>query len=141
MIGVQRADECNVTDSALVRLSIPAMIGVDRDHYFLINNDDGSSTLYFNKALVGVEVIVTYPQKAEVQRRVANINNIGGVKVALEEIIKHDDGTTVVRYYNNVLITTFPRGISSTDDTEFAFTIAIMKDADGNWYTEDLIVA
>lgn len=138
-IGVQRNDGCDVTEAMLSRLSIPTKVDLDDGHYFVERQDNGNTVIYFNKALTGVEVIISYPQKAEVERMVANADNIGNVKVSATEIIYYDDGTTIIRTYNNVLITSFP-GSLSTEDTEFSFTIAIMKDADGNWYTEDRIL-
>lgn len=137
-LSVAFADSCNVTDAQLYRLSIPALVDVDEGHYIVINNADGSTTLYFNEALVGSPVIITYPKTVEIEEAVASVDNLGSVKVRAAETITYTDGTKVVYLYDNVLVTAFPHTITE-EETSFSFTLRIQKDATGHIYRKHVI--
>lgn len=138
-LGVQLADACDVTGSQLERLTIPTQIALDEDQFNAINNADGSTTLYFNKNLVGSPVKVTYPQIADdVTERVYSDGNLGSVRVKGEQVITYSDGTKIVRVFDKMLVTGFP-GTINEDETEFSFTLSVQKGADGHRYREYVI--
>lgn len=139
-LSIAFADNCNVTDAMLTRLSIPAMIDVDEGHYFVISNTDGSTTVYFNKELVGSEIIVSYPRVADVEEEIADVENVGNVRVRMTETIEQTDGTKLVFVYDNVLVTSFPANITE-EETEFSFTINIQKDASGHYFRKYRILS
>ena len=135
-VYVAIADSCNVTDAKLERLSIPTLVNVDEKHYLVIRGNDGVTTLYFNKELIGTEVRIAYPRTAALKNEyVADMENVGMRRVRMSYPIKQSDGVTIMRVYNNVLITSFPATIN-TEDTSFQFTISIQMDNDGHYYRE-----
>lgn len=133
-LGVDLADACDVTGAHLSRLTIPTQIALDEDQFNAITNDDGTTTLYFNKALVGSPVKVTYPQQVDdVKEYIASNENIGNIRVRAEQIVEQSDGTTIVYVYDNVLVTSFPHTINE-DETEFSFTLSVQRGANGHMY-------
>lgn len=139
LVTVQVDEECNVTDNQLKRISIPKMLSVDEDHYTIVPNSDGSSTFYFNAELIGATVLIKYPQKAEVVEYVAGLDNVGNRRVRMSYPVVQNDGVRKTRVYNNVLITSFPNGLTG-EETEFEFTISIQKDAEGHYYHDYVII-
>lgn len=138
-LGVQLADACDVTGSQLERLTIPTQIALDEDQFNAIQNEDGSTTLYFNKNLVGNPVKVTYPQiQSDVTERVYSDENLGNVRVRAEQVITQSDGVKIVRVFDHVLVTSFP-GTINEDETEFSFTLSIQRGANGHRYREYVI--
>lgn len=139
-MGIQIADYCNVTDSQLIQLSFPTSIAIDEKHYFVVKNADGTSTVYFNKNLVGLDVVIAYPKLVTVESHVGNLVNVGDTKVRMRYIRCYTDGTKYIRTYNNVFITSFPDTIPADGEGEFSFTVSIQPDADGNYYTDDKVL-
>lgn len=139
-IGAQLDDACNVADAGLKYLSIPTAVAVDAEHFQTIKNADGTTDFVFNTKLAGKDVLITYPKTAEVERYVGHTDNVGTVRVKMSYTVELTDGTIEVHTFNNVLITSFPATITN-EETEFTFTINIQKDANGNWYTVDRLVA
>lgn len=138
-LGVQIADACDVTDSQLERLSIPTQIALDEEQFNAIANGDGSTTLYFNKALVGNSVKVTYPQiKNDITERVFSDENLGSVRVKAQQIVTQSDGVKRVRVFDRALVTSFP-GTINEDETEFSFTLSVQRGANGHRYREYVI--
>lgn len=124
---------CDVTGSQLQKLSVPKPIALDEGHYIAANNEDGTVSLYFNSALVGVPLTVSYPKLAEVEEEVGDVNNIGNVRVRYTETVTTTDGQKYVFVFNNVLVTSFPFTINE-DETVFSFTITIQPDNEGHLY-------
>ena len=132
-LSVSTGVNCNITTSQLQKLSVPMKVALDEGHYFVLPNEDGSSTIYFNSALVGETVIVSYPKSVEVEEEVGDAANIGEVRVRYTESYVTTDGTQYVMVFNNVLVTSFPYTINE-DETTFSFTITIQPDTDGHLY-------
>ena len=135
-IAAQIADSCNVSDSQLERLTVPAKVQVTERQYFILNNDDGTATLYFNKALVGMKVKVAYPKLVEVEEIIGDFDYLGEKRVRYTETVSVMTGdgrvdSQIVTIYDNVLVTTFPDTINE-DETEFSFTVRIQKGRDGH---------
>lgn len=144
MVGVEVVD-CNVSDSWLTRIAVPMRVAVDRKHYVVVPNADGSSTLYFSKELVGKEVIVSYPKAVTVEGLVADEKFIGTRRVRMTYIERRIVGgnnvdSEVIKTHNNVLITSFPNAITNDGEQEFEFTIRIQKDRDGHYYRVGRII-
>lgn len=134
-LSISIADSCNVTDAALTRLSMPILLNIDSKNYVVIKGEDGVTNIYFNKSLVGMDVVVSYPQTAQVEERIANIDNVDGKRTRMAYKYKQTDGVEIYRVYNNVLVTSFPHTINE-DETEFEFTVNIQKDSEGHYYRE-----
>lgn len=116
----------------LTRYDIPVQVALDEDHFQVIKGDN--ATLYFNKNLVGKEVLISYPRAREVEELVANEANIGSVRTRMIVPWSFDNGEKGVKIYDHVLVTTFPDTINE-DDTEFSFTITVKKDiATGHYF-------
>lgn len=142
-IGAQIDDKC-VTPTAdlLHRIMSPVAVTLSYDQYQVLSNEEtGVSTFYFNAGLAGKDVLITYPQKAELKERiVGNNEHLGEVRVKMSYPWVYPDGTEEIHTFNNVLITSFPASITN-EESEFSFTINIQKDADGNWFTIQRVLA
>lgn len=141
-IGAQVDDPC-VTPSAdlMSKINAPVLVDLEYDQYQVVNGET-DSTFYFNTALAGKNVLITYPQKVELRERViGNSENLGGVHVKMSYPVYQSDGTEEIHTFNNVLITSFPATLSNENDQDFSFTINIQKDADDNWYTIGRVLA
>ncbi len=139
-IGVQLDDSCNVADASLTMISLPVAVDVDRSHFQVVKNKNGTTDFVFNAALAGKDVLITYPKLADVERYVGHTDNVGTVRVKMSYTVTLSDGTEEIHTFNNVLVTSFPASISN-EETEFSFTVTIQRDADGNWYTIDRLIA
>lgn len=124
--SVQLADNCNVTDAELIKLSIPTLVAVDEGHYLVIKNSDGTTDVVFNQALVGAKVLISYPQEVAVESYESDADTIGDVKVMMSYSVEHSDGTKWRFTFDDVLVTSFPMTINQ-DTTEFSFTLRIQK--------------
>ena len=131
-ISVARADNCNITDGQLVELVVPNKVDVDAKHFFVINNADGSATVYFNADLVGQKVIIGYPQEVEVEEYIYDVDNVRYKKTRMSYTRVWTDGVKYRYVFDNVLITSFPDEITD-EETEFEFTVTIQKDATGKF--------
>lgn len=147
-IAVQIADPCRFTDitadAELTRLIVPTLVDLEKKEYVAINNNDGTTTLYFNKELVGVDVKVAYPKLVEVEQLVADREVIGEKIVRYIEKVttKRGDGkieSVVVSKYDNVLVTSFPNTINE-EETEFSFTIRVQQDMKGHYFTRSRVI-
>ena len=126
------ADACDITDAQFERLSIPSRVDVDEKHFQLIDNGDGTTTVLFNKDLIGQNVNVSYPKAVMAEEYEFTEDVIGDARVRMSYTKTHTDGVKYRFVFNNVLITSVPDAISQ-DETEFAFTVSIQKDARGKW--------
>lgn len=129
-INVARADNCNVTDAHMVELSVPNRVTIDTAHFFVIENADGSATVYFNADLVGQSVVIAYPQEVEVEEFVFDADNVRYKNTQMSYTRTWTDGVKYRFVFDNVLITAFPDEITD-EETEFEFTVTIQKDATG----------
>lgn len=139
-VKAQIADSCNVTDSELELLSIPALVDMDESHFLTLKGEDGATDFVFNKELIGMEVLISYPKKAAVQNHVEfSMDNVNSRRVRATFEIESTDGVKTVFVLHDVLITSFPMALTN-EETEFAFTIAIQRAANGvNYERYDVI--
>lgn len=140
-IGAQVDDKCNTPSADLMdKINAPVRVDLAYDQYQVLNGET-DATFYFNTALAGKNVLITYPQKVELKERViGDSENLGSVHVKMSYPVYLDDGTEEIHTFNNVLITSFPASISS-DENEFSFTVNIQKDSEGKWYTISRVLA
>ena len=89
--------------------------------------------MYFNKALVGKTVIISYPRAVEVEEFIATEAGINERRAQMSYTKKQSDGVVEVHVYDNVLITSFPQTINNSD-SEFSFTISVQRDKNGNFF-------
>lgn len=132
-VGVALADNCDVTEGMLTRLNVPAPIAMDEKHFIVIPGEDNLTDIYFNTAMVGQTVVISYPKEVEIEELVADVDNVGTRRVRMSYVEVQTDGAKWVYVYDNVLVTSFPQSITE-DETEFEFTIAIKKDESGHFY-------
>ena len=130
-ITVQIADACDTSE--LKRLSIPNQVTLDEGHYQVVKNANGTITFYFNTALGGTDVYISYPKTTSVEEWVGNAENLGSVRVRMTVPLETTDGRKETHVFNNVLVTGFPMSFTN-EETEFAFTITIQKDSNGDFY-------
>ena len=125
------SDQCDVINGQLFRLSIPVVVKMDENQYIVKNLGDGITRIYFNGALVGQTVIVTYPKEVEVEERIDSAENLNrGVKVRAVQTVCTTDGNKIQYIYPNVLVTSFPHTINE-EETSFSFTLRFRKDEKG----------
>lgn len=125
-------DDCIVTDAELERLAIPSLKDMDIENYVVVPNEDGSTSIYFNKAQIGATMVISYPQVVEVDEYVFDVDNINTRRVRMSYVKTLTDKTKWRFIYDNVLITSFPDGVSN-EETELEFTIQIQKDSNGRY--------
>lgn len=128
-IGAQLADDCDA--EMLKQLSAPTAANVDEGHFVVVKNGDVTE-LHFNTAHAGKTVIISYPRTVEIKEMVVNPDNLNSVHTGM--LVKHQLGSkTIVYVFENVYVTSFPATITN-QETEFAFTITIVRDEDGNFF-------
>lgn len=133
------ADSCNINDSILTRINNPNLMNLDERQFQVINSflnptvDVEGSKLYFNKALVGKTVIISYPRAVEVEEFIATEAGINERRAQMSYTKKQSDGVVEVHVYDNVLITSFPQTINNSN-SEFSFTISVQRDKNGNFF-------
>lgn len=138
-IGVQVNDTCNTTESALTRLS--AWSENMGDGYFYVAPDATDDVTYIrvHKGLIGQEVNVSYPQRAEVEERVTAFGNLGKKRARISFPYKTSDGIEYNVVYNNCLVTSFPMGITSGEN-EVTVSFSVQMDSEGAYFHEYRIV-
>lgn len=131
------ADNCNVTDAELSRVSSPVVVDLNQKQFIVL---DGNLTtaadrgkVLFNSELIDEKVIISYPQTADVENFVATDEFMNERKVRMSFMLEQNDGVKIVYIYNNVLITSFP-GTINNEETTFPFTISIQRDKDGRFF-------
>lgn len=138
-VAVQMADSCNVTDATLRQISAPQAVALDEGSFQVIDNG-GVPEIHFNASLAGMKVLVSYPTPVDIEEYVANPDNLGSTHVSMITTHKTDDGVEYVTIFENVFVTSFPATITN-DNTEFAFTLTIARDDDGNFFRQQKILA
>ena len=132
-MNVARADACLVTDSHMKKFSSAAnRVTIDEQHFFVIDNADGTATIYVNKALVGETLVVRYPKSVEVEEYVLEVGNIEDRTTRMSYTRTYTDGVKYRYVFDNVIITSFPNEITD-EEVEFEFTVTIQKDATGRF--------
>lgn len=137
-ISIQALYDCresqNVSDALLKRLAIPSKVDVDEDHYQLIDNGDGTTTILFNEVHIGRDVLISYPKTVDVTDSFdISDENVNEVRMRMSYPKCMTDGSKWRFVYNNVLVTSFPDALSEDDDAEGEFTISIQRDENGRF--------
>lgn len=138
-ITVQADDSCDVTEAMFTKSNATSIDDVDEGHYIVVKNADGTTDIVFNQVQAGVEVLVRYPRQVEIEEFVANPENLNSNQVSMVVPIYQNDGTKLLYVFDNVYITSFPATIT-TDAAEFAFTLTIGRDDDGNFFRIQRII-
>lgn len=129
--AVQVPSEC--ASPELIKLNIPVEIDVDEGHYQILGGDTNTPTLKFNAILAEKDVLITYPRVMKATEITGNVENLDGVRTRMTVPLETTDGRKQIHVFNNVLVTGFPMSFTK-NETEFAFTITIEKDAGGDFY-------
>lgn len=131
--AIQRVDGCD--PDLLTEISMPTIQDFDIMHFQKIETANGVE-LIFNEALVGVEMLVSYPKTAEAEEYVLSTDNLNEVRVRMTvPYMAESSGVEGVKYVlvaNNVLVTSVPFTVTD-QDTSFPFTFTILRDQDGNF--------
>lgn len=143
LLYVNIEDDCNITDSVMYRVNNPNLMNLNERQFQVMNNlqnptlDIVGSKLYFNKEIVGKKVNITFPKTVEVtENYYATDEGINDRRAKMHYTRHLADGVAEVYTYNNILITSFPMGLQ-TSDNEFEFTISVQKDNNGKFYNVD----
>ena len=137
-ISIQALYDCresqNVSDAMLERLAIPSKIDMDEDHYQLIDNGDGTTMILFNEVHIGRSVLISYPKVVDVTDSFdLTDENVNEVRTRMSYTKCYTDGSKYRFIFNNVLVTSFPDGLTEDDEYEGELTINIQRDADGRF--------
>ena len=137
-MSIQALYDCresqNAIDALLERLSIPSRVDMDENHYQLVDNEDGTTTILFNKVHIGRQVLISYPKVVDVDHSFyLSDENVNELRTSMTYTKCLTDGEKWRYVFNNVLITSFPDAISEDDDAEGELTIAIHRDKDGRF--------
>lgn len=138
-ITVQADDSCDVTEAMFTKSNSTSVDDIDEAHYIVQKNADGTTSILFNVIQAGVEVLVRYPKQVEIEEYVANPESLNSSRVSMAVPVMQNDGTKLVYVFENVFITSFPATIT-TDAAEFAFTLTIGRDDDGNFFRIQRII-
>lgn len=123
--AVQFADSCDPFESQLSELSLPTIMKIDEGHFQVVRTN-GDPQVIFNSALVGKEVIISYPQKAEIEEIIMGTDELNGVETSMT--VPYQFGAVKeLHIYDNVLVTGFPFSIANSDQ-EISFSITITKE-------------
>lgn len=139
LIYASMEEGCNISDALLSRLSGPNLVTLDERQYQAINtklNPDAEfvgTKLFFNKELVGRDVIVSYPQETDAKVYYLADDEVNERKVQMTYRKDYSDGTAETFLYRNVFITSFPMGLTSDGEGEKSFTISIRRDKNGRF--------
>lgn len=133
-IGAQIDDKCVYPNADVMdRIMAPVPVTLDYNQ-FQVSLGESGATFRFNTALVGQDVLITYPQIIEdYEIQEGNLDNVGSVRVKMGYPVKLSDGTEEYHVFNNVLVTSFPATISS-EEQDVTFTINVQRDSDGNYF-------
>ena len=126
------AGVCNLTEARFERVSIPNKVDLEEKRYQLLDNGDGTTTVLFNKANIGIDMLISYPKAVDVEEVVLRDDVVNDKRMRMSYIKTHTDGVQYKFVFNNVLVTSFPDAITE-DEVEFSFTVQIQKDAAGNF--------
>ena len=137
-ISIQALYDCresqNVSDALMERLAIPSKVDMDEDHYQLIDNGDGTTTILFNQVHIGRDVLISYPKVVDVTDSFEITDeNVNEVRTRMSYVKCFTDGSKYRFVYNNVFVTSFPDPLSEDDEIEGELTINIQRDANGRF--------
>lgn len=138
-------NECNVYDALLERINNPNIMQLNERQYQVLNSKLNptmsivGSRILVNKALIGKTLVVSYPRIAEIEKHyVANKKGLNDRRVKMTYSRETDDGILEQFVYRNVLVTSFPNGLTS-DDAEFEVAFKVLPDNNDNYYEVTII--
>lgn len=127
-------DSQSVADSRLNRLSIPSRVDMDEEHFQLVDNGDGTTTILFNSVHIGRQILISYPKVVDVIDSFDITDEVvNEVRTRMSYTRCYTDGTKYRFVFNNVLVTSFPDALSEDDDAESEFTISVQRDENGRF--------
>lgn len=140
MFAIQIADDCNVTDAGMTQLSIPTPVALSERQFIVVPNTDGTTDILFNSALVGTDMLISYPQEVDVEEIRVNPDMLGDTHMSIVWVKYQSDQVKIVDIFDNVFLTSFPNTITN-ETAEFAFTFVVARDQNGDFYREQRIYA
>ncbi|MEE0897593.1 MAG: hypothetical protein U0L88_08200 [Acutalibacteraceae bacterium] len=127
-------DSQSASDAMLERLAIPSKIDMDEDHYQMVDNGDGTTTILFNQVHIGRSVLISYPKVVDVTDSFEFTDEmVNEVRTRMSYVKCFTDGSKYRFVYNNVLVTSFPDALSEDDEAEGELTLNIQRDANGRF--------
>lgn len=116
---------CSPHDGLLTYID-KAIEAIEPDQFKIENG-----AVVVNSALAGKTLIISYPKKVAVESYDICADNLDGVRARMSYAKCHTDGVKYRYVYDNVLITSFPDGVTNDGEQEFSFTVTILKGKDG----------
>lgn len=138
-ITVQAEDSCDVSEATYTMSSATSITDVDDGHYIVVKNADGTTDLVFNTSQAGIKMLVRYPKKVEVEESVASADNLNSAEVSMTVPYIMADGTKYLYIFDRVFVTGFPAALAQTEPS-FAFTLAISRNANGEFFRVQKII-
>lgn len=132
-ISVQRADICVGHDAQLHRLSIPQSVVLGEDQYLLVDNGDGTTTILFNSAHVGKDMLISYPRTVSVEEWIFSDDRLESIHGALSYTKCYSDGIKYRYVYDNVLVTSISNSLSTDDEPEISVGLRILRNTQGRY--------
>lgn len=130
-IAVSVAGVCAPHDGILTRISAGS-IALEGDQFALVKmGNHNTPTLLVNSILIGKTLTISYPKRVDAESYDICADNLDGVRTRMTYTKCHTDGAKYRYVYDNVLVTSFPDGITNDGEQEFSFTVTILKGKDG----------
>lgn len=120
---------CAPHDGQLTRLSNPSL-ALEEDQFAVVSDTNGIR-IVLNAVHDGRKVLVSYPKAVEAEAYDICVDNLEGIRSRMTYAKCHTDGVRYRFVYDNVLITSFPDGVTNDGEQEFSFTVTILKGKDG----------
>ena len=137
--AVQPADDCDAR--YFTRVSVPNRVVALDDTHFQVMPTDDTVRILMNEAYIGKSVRILYPKTVEVEEMVANADNLNTVRTRMFVQKVTSDGTKYNHIFDNVFVTSFPASLSESAETDFSFTITVVRDEDGNFFRIQKVAA
>lgn len=131
-IAVSVAGVCAPHDGILTRISAGS-VALEADQFTLVTvgPEPGIPALLVNSILIGKTLTISYPKRVDAESFDICADNLDGVRTRMTYTKCHTDGAKYRYVYDNVLVTSFPDGITNDGEQEFSFTVTILKGKDG----------
>lgn len=132
------SDSCNVSDSDLTLVNSPQPMNLTERQFQVLDGTyaEGldAGVVLVHESLIGQSIIVAYPKAVSIEEFIADDKDLNKrrTRMAVEECL--NDGTINIYVFENVLVTTFPLGRTSTDEQTWELAMTIQRGKDGAFY-------
>lgn len=134
-LHVSLAETCDVMNGELARVYSPYPMNIDERQFQLITSEFteiNDKAILVHNSLVGMDLIIDYPRRAEVEEYIATDSNINKRRVNAAFTVCYEGGTIDTIVMENVIVTAFPLDPTESDETSFAMTFSVQRDKINN---------